>query len=217
MKIKESVLCIPRANLPGEWTGAGRVLRIDEELFLTTCSIAGFKWVERSIAESDPSLKQIIPYVVIVSKCSTFQGSYSSPLMAIYRRKGSEKRLHDLYSIGIGGHINPMDCSSSSCSRSHSTEMSNSFREILYAGMKRELDEEFLKRPLEEMAIFHGIINEEVTDVGKVHLGALFVIYTESPRRFVPGSELVEFEWMKRDNIVNLNLELWSAMALQIL
>lgn len=209
--VQESVLCIPRANLPDQWLGKRTALKMNEQLFFNTCSSAGFQWIERCAAESDPSLKQIIPYIVIKTRAGSFSGSGSSPSIAMYRRKGSEKRLHDLYSMGIGGHINPMDAS---C---RSSREPMPFKDLVMAGMKRELCEELLQRPREDRPVFQGIINEEMTDVGKVHLGALFVIVTDSPGAFVPGSELAAFQWMEREELSKLNLELWSTMALQMI
>jgi predicted NUDIX family phosphoesterase len=221
--------------LPGEWLGERTVLKMDEHLFFKTCSSAGFEWIERSAAESDPAFKQIIPYIAIHTRGSTSRARISRArisrvaasrtgvprtgssltatpsLMAIYKRKGSEKRLHDLYSMGIGGHINSMD----EFQQSNGQEIS--FKELVMAGMMRELHEELIQRPLEDRPVFRGIINEEITDVGKVHLGALFVIVTDSPQAFVPGDELFEFQWLEREHIAELNLELWSTMALQII
>ena len=221
--------------MPGEWLGERTVLKMDEHLFFKTCSSAGFEWIERSAAESDPAFKQIIPYIAIhtrgstasragISQAGTSQAGISRvaasrtassraatpSLMAIYKRKGSEKRLHDLYSMGIGGHINSMD----EFQQSNGQEIS--FKELVMAGMMRELQEELIQRPLEDRPVFRGIINEEITDVGKVHLGALFVIVTDSPQAFVPGDELFEFQWLEREHVAELNLELWSTMALQI-
>ncbi|SLM31026.1 conserved hypothetical protein [Desulfamplus magnetovallimortis] len=195
-KNSESVLCIKRVDLPKDWVGSRSAFKMDEHNFFSTCEAVGFCWVDRNEAESDSSLKQVIPYIVLKSK----------DMIGVYKRKGSEKRLHDLYSIGIGGHINPDDSVSY-----------DSFRQILNAGMIRELDEELLERPSDATPEFQGIINEELTDVGKVHLGALFVIETLFPEAFIPGEELVEFHWMKKEKVPLLNLELWSVMALEIL
>jgi predicted NUDIX family phosphoesterase len=86
---------------------------------------------------------------------------FSRPM--IYNRQGSEKRLHDLWSLGIGGHINPVD----------QQNQQSSFKDILVSGMERELGEELAKRPKQDIAGFSGIISEDITDVGKVHFGAV--------------------------------------------
>lgn len=58
-------------------------------------------FVPRQPAESDESLRQIIPYVAIETPEGIF--SYART------RRGGETRLHDLRSIGVGGHVNPDD------------------------------------------------------------------------------------------------------------
>ena len=60
-----------------------------------------FYWLPRSSAEMDPIYKQLIPYALL----QTADGLHTG----CYRRKGSEKRLHDFWSVGIGGHVNQND------------------------------------------------------------------------------------------------------------
>jgi predicted NUDIX family phosphoesterase len=198
MNHREKVLCIKRERLPVAWVEKKSVMDMDESLFFATCNRAGFEFRERGIVETDPSFKQIIPYVVIQTQ--------DLKLMAAYLRNGSEQRLHDLWSVGIGGHINPEDCPARS-----------SFKEVLMAGMMRELDEELIKRPGNEIPNFSGIINEEETPVGCVHLGAVFTLNTQNPDLFKPGPELVDFTWKKTETLAKLNLELWSRLALDLM
>jgi len=61
------------------------------------------------------------------------------------------------------------------------------------------------------------LISEDVTDVGKVHLGAVFRILTNSPEKYHPGNELFQFTWKKTKKLEQLNLELWSKLALKLL
>ena len=58
-------------------------------------------FVPRQAAEIDPSLKQIIPYLVLRDGDCIF--------LMKRTRAGGDARLHDLYSIGVGGHLNPGD------------------------------------------------------------------------------------------------------------
>ncbi len=219
---------------------------MNEERFIATCTHAGFRWVKRKMAESDPSLKQIIPYIVIVHRHMTSAQSPSDlssqmsmdtedlpnddPLLsvvsvAVYRRKGSEKRLHDLYSIGIGGHINPEDGRVNNGIKKRGDFYSSDgedqtplhFQQILHGGMNRELEEELIRRPMADEPEFLGIINEDVTEVGSVHLGALYVILTQSSHLYEPGHELTGFHWVRKNALTDLNLELWSSMALELL
>jgi len=195
----ETILCIKRSLLPESWVQTKSILHLDTDLFIKHCSTAGFQFINRRDAEKDPSYKQIIPYIILQTK--------DLKKTAIYNRQGSEKRLHDLWSVGIGGHINPIDMEA----------QSDSFQQILMTGMARELNEELAIRPKEDHPSFSGVINEEITDVGKVHMGAVFRILTDTPEKYMPGPELFQFSWEKTKNLEQLNLELWSKLALELI
>ncbi|MCD6328450.1 hypothetical protein J7M28_12985 [bacterium] len=115
---------------------------------ISTC----YKFAGRNEAEDDPSLKQIIPYVVIRA---------GSKIMLMRRlRKQSEKRLWDKYSIGIGGHLNTADGKSD-------------FFDYLLTGLERELQEE-LHISTGCPCRLIGCINDDTNDVGRVHFGIAF-------------------------------------------
>ncbi len=196
---KESVLCIKRTDLPESWLLLQSAVPVDGSIFIENCSKAGFKFLDRNDAEKNPAYKQIIPYIVLQTK--------DLKKTAIYNRRGSEKRLHDLWSVGIGGHINPID----------RDDQNSSFQQILITGMERELNEELIKKPAHEFPVFMGVISEDITDVGKVHLGAVFRILTESPEKYLPGNELFGFAWSDTEFLDRLNMELWSTLALRLL
>lgn len=195
----ETVLCIKRDLLPPSWVQETTVKPLQLNEFVKKCCDAGFEFQNRATAEKDISYKQIIPYIILQTK--DFKKT------AIYNRQGSEKRLHDLWSIGIGGHINPIDMKS----------QINPFLQTLNTGMERELNEELEKRHPDDEPGFVGIISEDVTDVGKVHLGAVFRILTEVPENYLPGKELFQFTWERTKNLESINLELWSTLALKLL
>ncbi|MBU3953568.1 MAG: phosphoesterase [Proteobacteria bacterium] len=199
MNKNESVLCIHRDRLPLSWVTPKSVVPLALSAFVHQCALSGFEFVNRREAEKDPSLKQVIPYIVLQTK--------NLELTAIYNRQGSEKRLHDLWSLGIGGHINPID----------REEGRSSFQDILLSGMERELDEELIKRPSLDTATFSGIISEDITDVGSVHLGAVFRILTQTPEAYGPGPELLEFQWAETTALHHLNMELWSELSLELI
>ncbi len=167
--------------------------------FIKACTASGFDFINRQEAEKNPSLKQVIPYIVLQTKDLAHT--------AIYNRQGSETRLHDLWSLGIGGHINPLDQANSKAS----------FKDILLSGMNRELDEELVKRPSLDQAEFSGIISEDITDVGSVHLGAVFRILTQTPESYLPGPELFRFQWVKTKKLNQFNVELWSQLTLELI
>ncbi|MCF6246767.1 MAG: phosphoesterase [Desulfobacula sp.] len=198
MDQKEAVLCIKRNNLPKTWVKQISIVPMDLTDFINKSTAAGFEFIPRSQAETDDSKKQIIPYIILQT--------HNLKRTAIYNRQGSEQRLHDLWSIGIGGHINPED----------NHQQTDSFEKILMAGMKRELDEELEHRPQNDTLDFLGVISEEKTDVGKVHLGAVFRILTDTPDKYSPGSELFQFKWEDTSSLEDLNLELWSRLTLKL-
>lgn len=198
MNKQEEVLCIKKSLLPAEWVTRKSIVPMTLERFVTGCTSAGFSFIQRGSAENDPSHKQIIPYIMLQSK--------DLKNTAVYQRNGSEKRLHDLWSLGIGGHINPVDVAAKN----------DTFEQILLTGMQRELDEELLKAPEKDQPDFLGVISEDITDVGKVHLGAVFRIITENCEDYLPGEELFEFKWEKTEKLSQLNFELWSEMALSL-
>lgn len=197
-KEQEQVLCINRKSLPQSWVTRRTVLPMNFSTFVNTCTKAEFSFVRRSIAEEDKQKKQVIPYILLQTS--------DAGMTAAYNRQGSEKRLHDLWSIGIGGHINPEDIA----------READSFENILKNGMQRELDEELARRVSGDPIEFIGIISEDITPVGSVHMGAVFLIRTQAPEGYLPGDELHSFTWHATQKLSQLDLELWSELALEL-
>jgi predicted NUDIX family phosphoesterase len=111
------------------------------------------RFLPRDEVEDDPRYKQIIPYLVLTSNDMVWR----------YRRgkRGSESRLHDKWSLGLGGHVNPGD------------ETLFSLGPAAYArAWRRELDEEVeVGSPYSHRIV--GLINEDHNPVGRVHLGVV--------------------------------------------
>jgi len=109
-------------------------------------------------AEEDESMKQIIPYMVFKYKDKYF----------IYKRlpQSEEERLREKYSMGIGGHINPVD---------------NNSENILEEGMKREFEEE-VTYPYDYKTKIIGFINDDSDSVGKVHFGVVVLVEGSNDR-----------------------------------
>jgi len=108
---------------------------------------------ERNQMEQDPMYKQLIVYLILRYKDRVF----------VYQRiKGTgEKRLLDLYSFGLGGHINPV--------------ATKSFRKLIISNLNRELKEEVVFPGYYSYG-FLGFLNDEQTEVGQYHLGLVFLI-----------------------------------------
>lgn len=109
--------------------------------------------------ELDPSFKQLIPYCIFECDGQIFH----------YQRgtDQGETRLHAKRSIGVGGHVSTLDLDGEQ----------SPYRE----GMKREIEEEVdLQAAWEESCI--GLINDDETDVGKVHLGIVHLFRLDRPK-----------------------------------
>ena len=198
MGIDEQVLCVPRVALSRAWLGLEVSHELGWEDCLQTLESAGYSFLPRSQVERDPLFKQVIPYVVVVDA--------SSRRIGCYQRVGSEKRLHGLHSLGIGGHVAFQDAA-----------QGQSLGEIVAQGMARELAEEFVALPAAYDLYFRGIINEETSGVGQVHLGLVFRMDVLEPQDLCPGAELQNFRWVSLSQAAELPLELWSLLALRIL
>lgn len=146
----------------------------------------------RGECETDPTWLQLIPYVVLRHGDRIFHYTRGS--------KGGEKRLHALKSIGIGGHINPVD-----------TEATDPYR----AGMARELAEEIhIGCAYTEQVL--GLVYDPSTPVGSVHLGVVHILNLENddvtPRELnIAECAFAGITKLKRDAA---QFETWSQLVL---
>lgn len=152
------------------------------------------RFLPRARAEDDASFKQIIPYVVLRWRDQVFHYT---------RGQGAgEKRLRALRSVGIGGHINPCD---------------NASGESPYRlGMLRELEEEvFLESAYREHCL--GLINDDATPVGQVHLGIVHVFDLEAPRVRRRETELIRSGFAPVSELLKARgeFETWSQFVLE--
>jgi predicted NUDIX family phosphoesterase len=116
-------------------------------------------FMDRAAAEEDPTHKQLIPYCLI---------RYGTQILNYTRGKsGGEGRLHALRSVGVGGHINPVDTSAGKTGAA-----------AYFAAVERELHEELIIDVSYTNRIV-ALINDDSNEVGKVHLGVVHVIDLE--------------------------------------
>lgn len=144
-------------------------------------------FIPRPVAEFSPDYKQIIPYVVIRHGPSYF-------LLQRTARQ-TEARLHHKLSLGIGGHINPDT-------------------PTLLGGLKKELEEEVEVAGRYALQ-FVGILNDDTTEVGRVHLGAVYALEPESRRIVIRETEKMTGSWMDRNALAPLReqMETWSQLV----
>ncbi|MGZ7080207.1 MAG: NUDIX domain-containing protein [Thermoanaerobaculia bacterium] len=144
-------------------------------------------FIPRERAEVSPEYRQIIPYVLI---------RHGNAFFVLERTpKQSEARLHHKVSLGIGGHINPGD--------------------DLAAGLRKELEEEVAVESPYTLQ-FIGILNDETTEVGRVHLGAVHLLTPEAPRVSVRETEKMSGRWVAVGDLPDLRprMETWSQIVL---
>ena len=116
-------------------------------------------FMDRAAAEDDPSHKQLIPYCVI--RCGSRIVNYTRG------KSGGESRLHAQRSVGVGGHINPVD-----------TGNGRTGPEAYQAAVERELEEE-LVFDLPHTNRIIALLNDDTNPVGQVHLGIVHLIEIE--------------------------------------
>ena len=141
----EQVLVVPRASLmadPG-WLGVRAEGTAEFEAIVARDAI----FHPRPAAEVDRSLKQVIPYLVLRDR-----GRY---FLMRRTKAGGDARLHDRFSIGVGGHLNPGDGD-------------------LAGGLRREWREE-IQADFEPEFRLVGLLNDDTTEVGSVHVGAVYI------------------------------------------
>jgi predicted NUDIX family phosphoesterase len=154
------------------------------------------QFLKRSEVEEDPSFKQIISYAIISNKYSFF----------LFRRTsaGTEKRLHNKFSLGVGGHMNPDD----------SMEPNEQY---LIDELKRELFEEvkLLNGCQIEDIEFIGFINDDTIPVGRCHIGLLYNIRVSNKEVFINETDKMTAEWMEKSDSAEFyeEMETWSKIA----
>ncbi len=157
----------------------------------------------RSEMEEDPSYKQLIPYVL-------FRYTDEAGVVHLFqytRGKGQgEKRLHSKRSVGIGGHISSVDAAVDS--------NSDPYQE----GMRRELEEEVIIDTAYTVNCV-GMINDDLTEVGKVHLGVVHLFDVERPAVQSREDEIREAGFRPVTELMGQldEFESWSEICLQAL
>lgn len=153
-------------------------------------------FMEREPAEADSSFKQIIPYLVV---------HHDGDLLQVRRlEEQSEERLHSLLSIGLGGHLNPIDRDASA---------------LLEAGINRELTEE-LHMDTSYDPRFIGVVNDDSNDVGSVHFGLTYRIDLSTRDVSIRETDHMEGAFESVETLAERNdasrerFETWSRMLL---
>lgn len=151
------------------------------------------EFLPRAAMELDTSYKQIIPYLVFSHEDRYFLMQRSS--------NQTESRLRNKFSLGIGGHIQQEDLKDNS----------------IFSWAEREFHEEvdykdtFTIEPL-------GILNDDATPVGQVHIGFVFLLKGTTPNIKVK-SELKSGQLVSLDECKDYfsSMETWSQIVYEFL
>jgi predicted NUDIX family phosphoesterase len=150
----------------------------------------------RAQAETDPSFKQIIPYVVI--------SDGERVLHYVRGKKAGEQRLVAKGSIGIGGHINDEDHSLFAVGM-------DAFRAAVEREVREELNVEgaFDAKPV-------GLINDDTTEVGQVHFGIVHILRRRPEQVKKREQVIAQQEWLTTAELRDRRerMETWSQFCL---
>ena len=191
----EHVLVIPRSLF--DQLGSFQGFQPDAQRYLQAMLAHGANFfMERPAAEVDPSHKQLIPYSVF--RCGDRYLSYT--------RGGSsgEKRLVARRSLGIGGHINPVD--------QGQHEMGEA---MYYNCLEREIAEELRLEGGHRQRVI-GLINDDSSEVGSVHLGVVHVFDLDSDAVESNEEAIQDLRFHTLEELLALrdSLETWSQICL---
>ena len=181
----ERVFVVPRAAVPGEARWYG--VRTDGlEAFVAALERDG-GYERRLEMERDQSFKQVIPYLVLRDGERFFLMQRTAA--------GGDPRLHGRYSIGVGGHLNPGDGG-------------------LLGGLRREWSEELIAEFVPDFRLV-GLLNDDTTDVGAVHLGAVYVGDAAGRPVAIRETDKLTGSFVDPDAVAAVadRLETWSRLA----
>ncbi|MFO0956640.1 MAG: NUDIX domain-containing protein [Isosphaeraceae bacterium] len=193
----QRVLVVPGSELDRLGRFQGFDAHVDRYLqALLAPGLAGFR--PRSEVEDDPSLKQIIPYVIFRSGDRVF----------CYTRgkSGGEARLKRLRSLGVGGHVDESDADG------------RATLDAYELALRRELEEEVaIESPGTIRPV--GLINDDSNPVGRVHLGVVHVYELERPEVTSREDALADAGFLTVEELVAARdgFETWSQICIDAL
>lgn len=186
--VPELVYAVHRDALFGDvspWLG---VKRDGVDAIYLRADTAG-RYVPRPDAETDASLKQIIPYLVLRDSDRIF--------LMKRTRAGGDARLHDHFTVGIGGHLNPGDGG-------------------ILGGLEREWREEIDADFIPEFE-YVGLLNDDTVDVGRHHLGIVYIAEAGGRTVEVRERDKLSGSFAELDELRHVfdRMETWSQLALE--
>ncbi len=194
----ENVLVIRRKLF--EELGSFQGLNFETDKYLKVFLARGNNlFLPRPTAETSPEYKQIIPYALIA--CG------QKVLHYVRGKKAGEQRLVAKGSIGIGGHMNETD------------ESLFAMDEAAYkAGVEREVNEEItINTSFEDRIV--ALLNDDTTEVGRVHLGIVHVFKLAEPKVEKREAMITGLAFLTKQELLARrdSLETWSQICLDSL
>ena len=157
-------------------------------------------FMDRAAAEEDPSHKQVIPYCIF--RCG-------SRILHYTRGKaGGESRLHAKISVGVGGHVNPIDMGEGRTGAG-----------AYHAAVTREIEEE-LDLPGTHSHRIIALLNDESNLVGQVHLGIVHLVDLPSEEVSSREDALTDLGFSELSYLLGdgyERLETWSQFCIRYL
>ena len=178
--------------------GAFHGLKFDVEDYLRKIFEPGvLRFMPRPEAEADPSFKQLIPYVLM-----EHDGKY---LNYVRGKRAGETRLVGNRSMGIGGHINPID---------HNVE--KDCRHMYLTAVEREVTEEVNVATGHQERIV-ALLNDDTNEVGQVHLGLVHHWRLDEPSVTRKEQMITQLTFTSLDELdkVKDTMETWSSLCVE--
>lgn len=190
----ENILVVKRSLL--DKLGSFHGLNFEPQKYLEAILSRGNNFfLPRAQAENDPTHKQIIPYALLASG--------DKVLFYVRGKKAGEQRLVAKGSIGIGGHMNESD------------ESLFALDEAAYrTGVEREVNEEIkIDTKFEDKIV--ALLNDDTTEVGRVHLGVVHVFKLAEPKVEKREAMITSLAFLGKDELLarRESLETWSQLC----
>ena len=171
----------------------GFIEKNDEKTKKIIATFESYEVKRRGDMEEDPNYKQLIGYVLLKDEVT---GE-----VLVYKRLvgGGEARLHGKVSVGIGGHMNEVE--------------GKTIFEMLKINAARELNEEVGVSEEDALNNLHfiGLINDDKTEVGQVHVGVVYECKVDKQRVEVKEDDTLVIKWMTGEEAkAEENYETWS-------
>ena len=171
----------------------GFIQKNDEKTKKIIDTFESYEVKRRGDMEEDSSYKQLIGYLLLKDA--------NTNEVLVYKRLvgGGEARLHGKASVGIGGHMNEVE--------------GKTIFEMLKINAARELNEEVGVSEEEALNNLHfiGLINDDKTEVGQVHVGVVYECKVDKSKVEVKEDDTLVIKWMTADEAkAEENYETWS-------